>query len=405
MSRREIDVFVPGRIEFLGKHTDYAGGRSLVCAIERGITIRASARSDRILTVSDAFAGGTFSAEIGPDMEVPSGNWLTYPLTTARRLARNFSGMIAGADLTITSNLPQAVGLSSSSAMITGCFIVLSRLSKLQHTSEYHPLRSPEREAEYASCIENGRDFHELAGDAGVGTLGGSQDHAAILLSEANRLLLLGYAPLRREDSLPLPPGHIFAVATSGVIAKKTGAAQAGFNRLARIAERILTVARAVTGGTPMFRAVETDPGVADRIRQGLEASAGEFEPGDLIGRFEQMMLEVTVLIPDAVQALRTGDLALLRQTVDVSQVLAERLLGNQVPTTIALVREARAAGALAASSFGAGFGGSVWALVSEAGGREFLQDWERGYAREFPGESGGSSFFLTRAGQPLTVL
>jgi len=29
-------IFVPGRIEVLGKHTDYAGGRSLVCATERG---------------------------------------------------------------------------------------------------------------------------------------------------------------------------------------------------------------------------------------------------------------------------------------------------------------------------------------------------------------------------------
>jgi len=32
-----MQPFVPGRIEFLGKHTDYAGGRSLLCAIDRGI--------------------------------------------------------------------------------------------------------------------------------------------------------------------------------------------------------------------------------------------------------------------------------------------------------------------------------------------------------------------------------
>ena len=29
-------AFVPGRIELFGKHTDYAGGRSLVCAVDRG---------------------------------------------------------------------------------------------------------------------------------------------------------------------------------------------------------------------------------------------------------------------------------------------------------------------------------------------------------------------------------
>ena len=31
--------FVPGRIEVLGKHTDYAGGSTLVAAVDRGVTI------------------------------------------------------------------------------------------------------------------------------------------------------------------------------------------------------------------------------------------------------------------------------------------------------------------------------------------------------------------------------
>ena len=39
--------FVPGRIEVLGKHTDYAGGRSLLCAAEQGFCLVAAARSDR----------------------------------------------------------------------------------------------------------------------------------------------------------------------------------------------------------------------------------------------------------------------------------------------------------------------------------------------------------------------
>ena len=33
--RHRWSLWVPGRIEVLGKHTDYAGGRSLVCALER----------------------------------------------------------------------------------------------------------------------------------------------------------------------------------------------------------------------------------------------------------------------------------------------------------------------------------------------------------------------------------
>ncbi len=51
------------------------------------------------------------------------------------------------------------------------------------------------------------------------------------------------------------------------------------------------------------------------------------------------------------------------------SQEAAERWLGNQIPETIALARLARHVGATAASAFGAGFGGSVWALVPGGAG------------------------------------
>src|SRR5438552_16784872 len=46
--------FVPGRLEVLGKHTDYAGGRSLVCAIQRGHCFVAAPRDDSELRISDA---------------------------------------------------------------------------------------------------------------------------------------------------------------------------------------------------------------------------------------------------------------------------------------------------------------------------------------------------------------
>jgi len=395
-------MFVPGRIEFLGKHTDYAGGRSLVCAIERGICFVARPRGDRQVTVHDVVSNELVRLELSPSLEIPVGSWKTYPFTTARRLARNFPGLRTGADIAFGSDLPPAAGLSSSSALITGCFVILARFNQIESPG----LSTPERRAEYASCIENGRDYGPLAGDAGVGTLGGSQDHAAILLSEPGRLVQFGFMPLRREDSLTLPPGYIFAVATSGVTAEKTGPARDGFNRLARVATRILAVAREITGGTALFAALRRDPEQESQVRRRLtNDGGGEFEPGELLGRFEQMMLEATVLVPDAAHALRMGDLKALGATVELSQMLAERLLGNQIHETRALVRKAKLAGAAAASAFGAGFGGSVWALVEERGAAGFLGAWSREYGKQFPARIAAAQFFLTKAGPPLTIL
>ena len=41
----EARLFVPGRIEVLGKHTDYAGGLTLTCAVERGFSAPPSSSS------------------------------------------------------------------------------------------------------------------------------------------------------------------------------------------------------------------------------------------------------------------------------------------------------------------------------------------------------------------------
>jgi galactokinase len=67
------------------------------------------------------------------------------------------------------------------------------------------------------------------------------------------------------------------------------------------------------------------------------------------------------------------------------------------------LARTARSLGAQAASAFGAGFGGSVWALVDVHHAHEFLDAWAAHYRREFPGRAADASFFLTGAGAAAT--
>jgi galactokinase len=103
--------------------------------------------------------------------------------------------------------------------------------------------------------------------------------------------------------------------------------------------------------------------------------------------------------------ALARGDLAAIGPLVDRSQELAERFLGNQIPETIALAREARRLGAVAASAFGAGFGGSVWALVATAEAETFRARWSEAYSRSFPAASAAADFFATRAGPGLVRL
>jgi galactokinase len=243
--------------------------------------------------------------------------------------------------------------------------------------------------AEYLSCVENGFSFGELAGDRGVGTLSGSEDHTAITRSEAGRLVRYSFTPVQQSGAVALPDGYLFVVGTSGVAAEKSGAAQAAYNGLATLAADALRKWNASTGrqDETLADALETIDAL-DQMKELLSA--------EQYARVEQFHAESKILIPAAVQALERKDLVTLGNVVDHSQKLAERALGNQIPETISLAQTARDLGAVAASAFGAGWGGSVWALLPSGDALEMMEDWKQLYSQRFPQREG--TFFVTRA-------
>jgi galactokinase len=251
--------------------------------------------------------------------------------------------------------------------------------------------------ASYAATIENGSGFRELAGERGVGTEGGSQDHTAILCSDAGQVTEFSYRPTRRERAIAFGDHLVFVVGVSGVRAQKTGRAREHYNRAARAAAAILDIWRSQTGrqDETLGSAIASAPDAAGLIRRALADRA------DLIDRFDHFIEETVNIVPSAADRLAAGDLETFGAIVDRSQRLAEQLLRNQVPETIALARLARLHGAIAASAFGAGFGGSVWALVEVHDAARFAEKWQNAYRDAHPGAAHLASFFATRPGPP----
>lgn len=396
-----LSFFVPGRIEVLGKHTDYAGGRSILCTVERGFTFLASPRKDSRIRISGIFDETPVEFPLDPNLIPDMSSWAGYPQTVARRIAQNFSSARTGADIAFTSDLPRASGMSSSSAIVVAMFLVFSSINALPTTPEYQAnITSPEDLAGYCGTIENGQTFKSLPGDRGVGTFGGSEDHTAILLSKHNQLVQYTYCPVHQEQTIPFPSDHIFALASSGVIAEKTGAAMAGYNRASLLARAVLAISNAAAN--------RSDPTLADAIhalgipaiRQSLSASHHpDFSPKDLLDRFDQFAAESEQLVPAFATALQSADYPALGQIIDQSQSLSQTHLKNQVPQTIFLAQSARELGAPAASAFGAGFGGSVYALFPTKNAKDFLAAWQSQYTQQFPEDASRATFFLTRPG------
>lgn len=394
--------FVPGRVEFLGKHTDYAGGRSLVCATEQGFCLVARSRPDRTVRVVDAASGSRAVFELRPDLDVPEGDWTTYPGTIVRRLARDFPGMATGIDLAFSSDLAPAAGLSSSSALVVGVFLALAHANNLSERPDYRAIFSePADLAGYLGAAENGKAFGAFGTDRGVGTQGGSQDQTAVLCSVPGSLLQASFDPVRLERVVPLPADHCLVIAVSGVLAEKTGAARESYNAAAGAVQEILRRWRAATGAS--------DPTLAAALRSRPDARSmlARLVADDAVlrTRLDQFTAESEEIIPGAGDALLRGDLVTLGALVDRSQAGAERGLGNQIAETIHLQRSARRLGAAAASAFGAGFGGSVWALVPLERAEAFQAEWARDYVATFPHHATTARFLSTRAGPGVVKL
>ncbi len=401
--------WVPGRIEVLGKHTDYAGGRSLLCAVERGFAMVAAPRDDSCVRIRDERLAEVAESEIGPEMTAPPRHWSTYPFTVARRIARDFPtlGKARGADIVFASDLPRAAGVSSSSALVVATFLALADANDLTSLPEFTAhIADNEHLAGYLGAVENGWSFGHLAGDTGVGTLGGSEDHTAILCARPHELVQYTFRPVNFERAVPVPDGYSFAIGVSGVRAEKTGTARERYNRASRSMSVIVDIWRHATGRNDQTATavITSTPSAFDELRSviaGADTSGTGFTSRQLLTRLDHFVVESEELIPAASDALARGDLAAFGAIVDRSQARAEQLLENQIDETVELARSARELGAVAASAFGAGFGGSVWALVQSDTADDFLRRWERRYRDRFPSTTPGDdeSFFVTRAG------
>ena len=367
-------LWVPGRIEVLGKHTDYAGGDSLTCASTHGMVAFVLGHDSPSLIIEDASRHQ--HVELRYDDPSPQASWTRYPSAVLKRVIRHFGAPSSGIRIVFYSDLPTASGMSSSSALIVT--VLLALLGHIDRKGV--PLRTREDLAGFAGAIESGADWRDLKGDDGVGTRGGSQDHTAILCAREGMLSLFGYQPIRCHERVGLPDSVSFLVAGSGVKARKTGEAKHAYNRASQRAAHVARLySQDLDEYYPHMGAMMAAPHF-DR-----ESLRWAIPDDDLWDRFQQFEREVDHVLPKALRAVAASDWDTFGKVTAESQSMAAKWLHNQIPETQALAACAVDLGALGASSFGAGFGGAVWALVPSETAESFAEAWKAAYAEKFP--------------------
>jgi N-acetylgalactosamine kinase len=228
-----------GRVNILGTHIDHRGGSVNPVAINH-LWLVASPREDDLVVArnveSEQFPQEQFCirdclppgariadwdawchAEYDKRKGDPSVTWSNYIRAAVLYLQHlhtagdgTFTRPLRGMDLVFCGNIPRAVGLSSSSAVVVATVEAVIRINGL--------------EVGRTDMVR-----HCGYGEWYVGTRGGSSDHAAIVFARPSAILhAKGFAA--SVESVPMPEGYRLVLANSMIEAKKQAGARDAFN-------------------------------------------------------------------------------------------------------------------------------------------------------------------------------
>ena len=342
LGRGEVPASVvraPGRVNLIGEHTDYNEGFVLPIAIDLGITIALTPTDDRRVTIRLSETGETdgFSVDaIGPW----TGGWIDYVAGTAWAMAeaalpvRGFRGVL-------TSDLPQAAGLSSSAALELASALALSGGAE--------PPTDRMTLARIAQRAEN--EY--------VGVACGLMDQFASANGVAGSALLLDCRSLDHRP-VPLPLDDVaLVVAHSGSTRRLE---QSAYNE--RRAQCDAAVAAVAARNTGVRSLRDVTPEMLD---------AAGLEP--VLERRARHVVGENGRVLDTVAAFEAGDLAAVGRLFDASHESLRDLYEVSSPELDVLVEIAHATpGVLGSRLTGAGFGGCTVTLVRR-GSIERLRD------------------------------
>jgi len=403
-------IHVPNRVELLGKHTDYQGGETFLLTGPKNFFALTAPSNDDITEIINAEPSfGRTVLRLGcRELEVfEEGVGSNYTVTVARRLCANLldSGFSSLQNIksVFIGDIPFGGGTSGSSAKVITDFLCFASTNGLLENDGFVSLildngkkagikMGQEGVDDFLLCLsmylahyENGLNFGDLKGNRGVGTFGGSEDHTAILLGSQNMLLYCRYCPTEVLERVEVWDDYITVVAYSGKKAEKTREAMEKYNRLSNNAQSAVRALNEING-TDHILLRDFFPELPDKekakkaFKQLEEAGAGK----EIAKRVYQFFMERD-LTQKAIFRVKQRDIYGYGELINFSHLISRDYLGNIVSEIDFLQNKAVELGAAGATGFGAGFGGSCYAVVSASKAQNFIEKWGEEYIRKFP--------------------
>ena len=127
-----VRIISPGRINLIGEHIDYLGGKVMPIAINRHLTVEATPNNKKIVEIFPEGMGFETPEIIDlaslEKRTASSETWMNYVIGVLS-VYSDAGNNVPGFQATISSTLPAGAGLSSSAALETAVALVIEALS------------------------------------------------------------------------------------------------------------------------------------------------------------------------------------------------------------------------------------------------------------------------------------
>ncbi|OQB06267.1 MAG: Galactokinase [bacterium ADurb.Bin212] len=193
----EIKSYAPGRVEWLGNHTDYNNGFVLAAALDVGTQISGHKTQDDRIKLTSIRYDEVYETRIKNISPVAEKHWANYPLGVVAELIK-LGYQISGFEAVISGNVPIGAGLASSAALEISTVVFLKKLFNLDIDNISL--------AKIAQAAE-----HNYAG-----VKCGLLDQISSLMSKKGHATFIDFKDLTVRN-IPVPSGYDLVIINSGV--------------------------------------------------------------------------------------------------------------------------------------------------------------------------------------------
>lgn len=374
--RAEAAASAPGRINFIGEHTDYYGGLCLPAAVDRRLYVVGRARRDRRVVLRSLTLNAT--AVLTLPEPAPRGNFSDYAAALGWEMHRR--GMpVRGYEAVVLGNLLPSAGMASSAALLTALASLVARLNEI-------PLKPHEL---VALC--------QAAEEGFLGVRCGIMDHSAAVHPRRKQALLLDCRTGAFRDVPVKLKGVKFLLFDTGI---RRDLRMSAYNDRRSEGERAFEQVKRVARKVTHYR--DLTPRKLATLKSKL--------PAPLFQRALHVV-EENERVPQAAEALKRGQAKRLGQLLYASHESLSRLYQVSLPEIDALVEASRKVpGVLGLRIMGGGFGGLLLGLLESNKATEAAESLRRIYRRQtrikggyfFVGLDGGLKDETLSAAAPL---